>query len=649
MFTVQQRFLCATLLSATLITGCQNEPASNPGGTKATPPKASATERAPVESVTQAAPAPSSRSADHYAGQQSCVQCHAEIVESYQTHPMSRSACLASELSMVAPGESATFDPPGPRRYRVSRSVDGLWSQTEEFPDVDGQLIYEDTVPTEFAVGSGQRGYSFVTNRNGYMTMGVATWYTGRNCWDLSPGFAPESHARFSRRMADGCVVCHFGRTNLIPNAPNRFASEPFAELTIGCERCHGPAEQHVKYHENGATKGEKDPILSHSSLGFAEQLSVCYQCHLPGEERVVRTGHSEYDFRPGMKLSDVWVTFVRGGSIADESTAAVSQVEQMHLSTCFQKSGQKMTCTSCHNPHRSPSADERTQLYREACLKCHAAPEKECAQPEPERRKVASDDSCIACHMPSLPARDVPHTSQTDHRVMRIPMGETAPSEAKLALFHTDLFPIPPAEERRARGLLLARKAESTSSAVTASTAINLLGGVVNEKSTDVPAVAAYGSASQLVGDTDMALKYLNRALQLSPQNETVLRTLVVTYEQRSEIRNAMKYLDRAALLSPSDGLILAQRGKLLMLENRKREAFSVAKELVRLLPHDRRYREWLADMAKEFGETELENEQRGIIERMKAATAATTPPKAATSKNPALDEHDHEHGTKP
>ncbi len=156
------------------------------------------------------------------------------------------------------------------------------------------------------------------------------------------------------------------------------------------------------------------------------------------------------------------------------------------------------------------------------------------------------------------------------------------------------------------------------------------------------MPALSAYGSASQITGDTDTALKYLNRALQLSPQNETVLRTLVVTYERRADAKNAMKYLDKAAQLSPSDGLILAQRAKLLMLEKKKREAFDVAKELVRLLPHDLRYREWLADMAKELGENQIATEQRDIIERMKAAAESTAPSQTPASK-------DREDGTKP
>lgn len=643
MLSYQQRILGTMLLAALLLTGCQQESVPAKSGDSGNGVAHTSDPSKPPEAIKAEKTQMAAEVAGHgFVGQQACTQCHAEIVKSYQSHPMSRSACLASDLSIVAPGESTTFAPPGPRRYRVSRDDQGAWSQTEEFPDLEGRLIYADTVSTEFAVGSGQRGYSFVTNRDGYLTMGVATWYTGRNCWDLSPGYAPESHSRFGRRAADGCVVCHFGRTNSIPNAPNRFASEPFAEHTIGCERCHGPGEPHIKHHEKGATDGEKDPITSHASLGFAEQLSVCYQCHLLGEERVVRSGHSEFDFRPGMKLSDVWVTFVKGNSVGAESTAAVSQVEQMHLSQCFQKSGQKMTCTSCHNPHLSPLPAERTQFYRDACLKCHTAPEKVCAQPETERRTVSADDSCIACHMPSLPAHDVPHTSQTDHRVMRIPKGESTTSEAKLALFQPELFPVPPAEERRARGLLLARKAESTDSPVTASSVISILSNLVNDKSTDVPALSAYGSASQITGDTDTALRYLNRALQLSPQNETVLRTLVVTYERRADAKNAMKYLDKAAQLSPSDGLILAQRAKLLMLEKKKREAFDVAKELVRLLPHDLRYREWLADMAKELGENQIATEQRDIIERMKAAAEATAPSQTPASK-------DREDGTKP
>lgn len=209
------------------------------------------------------------------------------------------------DLPLVKMDETDRFDPPGPCQYSVFRDERGLW-QSEEFIDQSGVVFYQDVVPVHYAVGSGQRGWSFLTDRGGLLTQGVATWYSTRGVWDLSPGYAAEGHPRFSRRISDGCLTCHAGRTNSIPDQTDRYRTPVFAELSIGCERCHGPGKDHVEYHESETSSERPDPIVNPAALGFSEQLSVCYQCHLHGEERIVRSGRNEFDFRPGERISDV-------------------------------------------------------------------------------------------------------------------------------------------------------------------------------------------------------------------------------------------------------------------------------------------------------------------------------------------------------
>ena len=42
-----------------------------------------------------------------------------------------------------------------------------------------------------------------------------------------------------------------------------------------------------------------------------------------------------------------------------------------MHQSLCYTKSG-KMTCLTCHDPHRKVPASGRMAHYKKACLGCH-------------------------------------------------------------------------------------------------------------------------------------------------------------------------------------------------------------------------------------------------------------------------------------
>ena len=78
------------------------------------------------------------------------------------------------------------------------------------------------------------------------------TWYTEKGIWDLSPGYHQNPTQRFTRRITDGCLQCHSGLP--LPTGDgtsSRFAEEPFFELGIGCERCHGPGRQHVERFES--------------------------------------------------------------------------------------------------------------------------------------------------------------------------------------------------------------------------------------------------------------------------------------------------------------------------------------------------------------------------------------------------------------
>ena len=94
------------------------------------------------------------------------------------------------------------------------------------------------------------------------------------------------------------------------------------------------------------------------SRLEPALRAAVCEQCHLQGQVRVLRRGRGVFDFRPGLPLEQFWAVFEFA---QDESAApkAVGQVEQMQQSRCFQASDGALGCSSCHDPHRLPAAED--------------------------------------------------------------------------------------------------------------------------------------------------------------------------------------------------------------------------------------------------------------------------------------------------
>src|SRR5262249_22226625 len=93
---------------------------------------------------------------------------------------------------------------------------------------------------------------------------------------------APPRH--FARPITPECLACHANRADAVPHAVNNFRKPIFEGYAIGCERCHGPGELHVR-------TSDKLDIVDPKRLAPALRDSVCEQCHLSGVGRILRHG----------------------------------------------------------------------------------------------------------------------------------------------------------------------------------------------------------------------------------------------------------------------------------------------------------------------------------------------------------------------
>ena len=132
--------------------------------------------------------------------------------------------------------------------------------------------------------------------------------------------------------------------TQDLPTDGRRLSSGPLA--AIGCDRCHGPTADHVR-------RPSAKNIVNPAKLKGTARDSVCVQCHLLGEARILNPGKELEDFHAGQELAEVVAVFVpktEGGAFK-----AVSQVEQLSQSMCARASGGKLWCGTCHDPHSEP------------------------------------------------------------------------------------------------------------------------------------------------------------------------------------------------------------------------------------------------------------------------------------------------------
>jgi len=393
-------------------------------------------------------------------------------------------------------------------------------------------------------IGSGTRGHSYITDRDGFLFQTAISWFSQKAKWDKSPGFVAERF--FGRPVTEECLFCHANRSPTVEGYDHRY-DKPFAHgYAIGCERCHGPGEKHVR--EGGVFTDGFDPtIVNPRRLDHALREAVCQQCHLEGETRVIRRGRRLHEFRPGLPLDSILSVFV----VSDTAgVKAVSHVEQMYHSQCF-RGGQgngRMGCTSCHDPHRQVAPADRVAFYRERCLNCHE--DHGCSASEDAR--AARQDSCIDCHMPRFQPTDIVHTASTDHRVIRPSKAKPlAPKEgAPLELFPSNGSTPRDKELARDLGMALVEAADTDLAMLEHGQAS--LEKAATDFPDDWPALEKRASALLRLGRPEQAVTVLRKAVRTAPVREMAILHFATACESAGRDQEALDSWRQAAELNP-------------------------------------------------------------------------------------------------
>ena len=474
-----------------------------------------------------------------YVGDAVCADCHQQQFDDYRLHPMGRSLFAVSDFPAVEQYEH-TSNPfaVGPLRFQVIRRGKELIHK-EWCADARGNVVAEKETAIAYVVGSGTQARSYLSHSDGFMFQSPITWYASPPHWGLSPSFE-HTQFHFSRRIDSRCLYCHSDQPRPNEQSIGQYRQPPFAQMAIGCERCHGPGALHASNPPKALTPGQPDiNIVNPKYLQPALRDNICEQCHLQGETIVVRRGRSQLDYRPGLPLHEFMSVFVRAPDITDESKI-VSHFEQMYLSACQQKSGGHFSCTSCHDPHRMPPKAEMAVFYRQRCLNCHDAAARKspvtapaCSLPLAQRTANNINDNCITCHMPRNNSSNANHLAVTDHRVLRKPdqkprpIAERNSTDLPLVNYHRQL--LKPDDEAHSRdfGIAiaeLATLADDKVRDVLCKRALAPLEQATTHAPDDVPALEARGYALFITGKPVDGLQVLQSALAKAPDREETL-----------------------------------------------------------------------------------------------------------------------------
>ncbi len=359
-----------------------------------------------------------------YVGKKKCLECHQDQYEKYIQTGMGQSWKKVSREKSASKIDRNTFYNDQQGFYYHPFWMGNKLIVREYLIENDDTLNQLD-IEAHYIVGSGQHTNSHIREINGYLFQVPFTFYTQKSLASLPPGFEAGNNGRIFRPIGFECITCHNALPEPVKGSINRYTKIPEG---IDCERCHGPGEIHVAFMEKGWTvniRKETDyTIVNPAKLSPELQMEICIRCHNQGNA-VLKDGKTFFDFRPGMKVTEVYDVFREKYENDEDAFWMETHPERLKKSRCFKASYQRtdlqpMTCTSCHftSSMRHVGVKQTpADTFISKCLNCHDKTSVASCKESPEIRE-SQQNNCIICHMPLTGVMDIPHVAIHDHYI---------------------------------------------------------------------------------------------------------------------------------------------------------------------------------------------------------------------------------------
>jgi tetratricopeptide (TPR) repeat protein len=231
-----------------------------------------------------------------------------------------------------------------------------------------------------------------------------AAWDTGARRWfhvSRNPDVPASDWLHWTRGGQSWnamCADCHSTAVRKRYDPETDRYDTSWAELSVGCEACHGPGSRHLAWADRPpmarTPAADLGLVTRTSGVSSREHLALCAPCHsrraqfadqgAPGGELLDR-------YLPSLLAPEV---FHADGQIQDEDFELQAFVQsKMHASG--------VRCGDCHDAHSGRRHAEGNAL----CTRCHAAdvydaPAHHFHRPE-WRGKPSDGARCVSCHMP--------------------------------------------------------------------------------------------------------------------------------------------------------------------------------------------------------------------------------------------------------
>jgi DmsE family decaheme c-type cytochrome len=219
-----------------------------------------------------------------------------------------------------------------------------------------------------------------------------------------TPAAAPATQAATASGYVgeETCLTCHENMKTGYHGSKHGRTQDPRAPAAgKGCESCHGPGQAHV---EGG---GDKTKIRNPKTMSVGAASQVCLTCHNRSEHENFAGGKHDSRNVGCVTCHSVHAPKSDGAQLQKASIEETcvqchrTQANKVHKSSHMpvgSLNGNKMECTTCHNPHGSQNVKmlKEGNSINEACSTCHA-----------EKRgpflwdHAVTRENCVTCHDP--------------------------------------------------------------------------------------------------------------------------------------------------------------------------------------------------------------------------------------------------------
>jgi predicted CXXCH cytochrome family protein len=314
-----------------------------------------------------------------FVGSEKCMPCHQEIYKTWQesTHSRAVQEVTPTKNAVIAQWKGIVKLKSGnipEATIKLDRGPDGEFLATlVDSRDPTKEVTYK-VARTQGAGSMKTQEYYTKIGNNYYVlpinweTISTRFVPTALDNWYSEDGSLKQPPIDKSWEMT--CASCH--QTGLEYKKVQNGYEATYSDLSIGCEKCHGPGSEHVKH------PSAKGKIVNPRNLDYERGLDVCNQCHdttgrsVPkGTFRGAWNEEKSAGFRPGETLTDYMQS---GGTPGSSAMTKLGARDSYHSLAASKHYDAKTSCFDCHNPHGGPVTAnlKRGDMDNSLCLYCH-------------------------------------------------------------------------------------------------------------------------------------------------------------------------------------------------------------------------------------------------------------------------------------